>query len=70
MSMSENNGQRSAEYLEGLAVGFDEATTDRWTSDLARRYFELVGEPVSDFDAGHQEGIRQALERAGTTRSR
>ncbi len=58
---NDNTLTRSAEFAEGFAAGFDEATNDAWTREIARRYFELVGDPINEFDAGHQAGIRAAL---------
>lgn len=58
---NENTTARDTDFDEGFRAGSDEATNDHWTLDLARRYFEVVGAPINEYDAGHQAGIRAAL---------
>ena len=43
---------------EGKAAGAKEARDDNWDSAMLDSYLKEVGGPTSDFDAGHQEGLR------------
>ncbi len=45
-------------FASGLVAGKREALDDAWTREQAQAYLAEIGAPISDFDAGHQAGVR------------
>lgn len=48
----------SDDHQEGFNDGSREAITDCWSLSTLAKYLALVGSPTSDYDAGHQEGVK------------
>ena len=50
-----------SDYDEGRRDGAREIVRDHWTTRTATVYLEMVGDPISEYDRGHQDSVRTLL---------